>query len=123
MDLDYRALGNAGVWCIGRLQTDADRARVVDGLTGCAGADRAFSRSLAGLVGQLAPRWFIVRDAHAEKGLVLLQPRWAYSWLRGPMTRSELQRARREAGDRGQPRRASAESPPPCSSPRPNGTD
>ena len=32
MDLDYRALGNAGLWCLGRLQTDADRARVVDGL-------------------------------------------------------------------------------------------
>ena len=34
MDLDYRALSNAGVWCIGRLQTDADRARVLDGLAG-----------------------------------------------------------------------------------------
>jgi hypothetical protein len=31
MDHDYRALGNAGVWCVGRLQTDADRARLIDG--------------------------------------------------------------------------------------------
>src|SRR5690606_5703281 len=32
MDLDYRALSNAGLWAIGRLQTDADRARVVEGM-------------------------------------------------------------------------------------------
>ena len=38
MDLDYRALGNAGLWCVGRLQTDADRARVVDGLASSLGA-------------------------------------------------------------------------------------
>jgi hypothetical protein len=41
MDLDYRALGNAGLWCIGRLQTDADRERVVDGLAAASGADES----------------------------------------------------------------------------------
>ena len=41
MDLDYRALSNAGLWCVGRLQTDADRERVVDGLAGAGGRGQA----------------------------------------------------------------------------------
>ncbi len=93
MDLDYRALGNAGVWCVGRLQTDADRARVVDGLT-AGGADRAATRRLAQTIGRLSPRWFVLRDAHAGEEPVLMQPRSAISLLRGPMTRRELRRAR-----------------------------
>jgi len=96
MDLDYRALSNAGFWAIGRLQTDADRARVVDGLAAAAGADRAATQMLNRVVQRIAPRWFVVRDAHANNGLSLLQPRWAMSMLRGPMTRTELKRARKE---------------------------
>jgi hypothetical protein len=93
MDLDYRALGNAGLWCVGRLQTDADRARVVDGLAGNAAIDHAASHEIGDVVRRLAPRWFVVRDAHADDGLALLQPRWALSYLRGPMTRGEMRRA------------------------------
>jgi hypothetical protein len=93
MDLDYRTLGNAGVWCLGRLQTDADRARVVDGL---GGASSELGRDLSRTLQRLAPRCFLLRDVHSEEGLALLQPRWAMSWLRGPMTRSELRRARGE---------------------------
>jgi DNA helicase HerA-like ATPase len=94
MDLDYRALGNAGVWCIGRLQTDADRARVVEGLTG---SGAAVARELNAKLKRLAPRWFLVRDVHAPEGLAFLKPRWSMTWLRGPMTRSELRRATRSA--------------------------
>jgi hypothetical protein len=94
MDLDYRALSNAGVWCVGRLQTDADRARVMDGLAASIGADRAATTALARTVQRLAPRWFVIRDAHVNNGIALLQPRWAMSLLRGPMTRTELKRAR-----------------------------
>ncbi len=90
MDLDYRALSNAGLWCIGRLQTDADRARVVEGLSAARGA----APHLDKIIKQLPPRYFIMRDAHAAQGTQLLQPRWAMSFLRGPMTRGELQRAR-----------------------------
>ena len=57
MDLDYRALSNAGLWCLGRLQTDADRERVMDGL---ALEDPSFGNTLQ----RLAPRWFVMRDAH-----------------------------------------------------------
>jgi hypothetical protein len=89
MDLDYRALGNAGVWCVGRLQTDADRERVVEGLTSASG-DRTSARAIGDVVKRLSPRWFLMRDAHADGGPVLFQPRWAMSFLRGPMTRREL---------------------------------
>ncbi len=96
MDLDYRALGNAGVWCVGRLQTDADRERVVEGLASSGGRERDSARAIGEVVKKLAPRWFVLRDAHAEGGPVLLQPRWAMSFLRGPMTRQELAQALRE---------------------------
>lgn len=89
MDVDYRALGNAGVWSIGRLQTDADCARVLDGLAS-AGTNTS---ALGKVVKNLAQRWFLLRDVHARIGTILLQPRWAMSLLRGPMTRNEIQRA------------------------------
>jgi hypothetical protein len=92
MDLDYRALGNAGLWCLGRLQVDADRARVLDGLAlGETGRDDA--NELALTLQRLAPRWFVMRDAHASEGALLLQPRWTMSFMRGPMTRTEIRMA------------------------------
>ena len=94
MDLDYRALSNAGLWCIGRLQTDADRARVIEGLSASIGADRTATTALTRTVQRLGQRWFVLRDTHVPNGIALLQPRWTMSLLRGPMTRSELKRAR-----------------------------
>ncbi len=85
----------AGLWFLGRLQTDADRARVLDGLAGAvpgSDGDRT-PPELTHTLQRLAPRWFVMRDAHSGQGTVLLQPRWAMSFLRGPMTRSEIQRA------------------------------
>lgn len=94
MDLDYRALGNAGLWCVGRLQTDADRARVIDGLASSIGAAGKESvAELSSIVKNLSPRWFVMRDAHEDGPPVLLQPRWAMSFLKGPLTRVELARA------------------------------
>ena len=93
MDLDYRALGDAGLWCLGRLQTDADRARVLDGLgANGVGADESLER-LGDTLRKLAPRWFVTRDAHSAEGTVLVQPRWAMSFLKGPMTLSEIRLA------------------------------
>jgi hypothetical protein len=94
MDLDYRALSNAGLWCLGRLQTDADRARVLDGMAAARGPD-GMQEELAATLRKLAPRWFVVRNAHASAaGPVLLNPRYAMSLLRGPMTRVEIRAAR-----------------------------
>jgi hypothetical protein len=98
MDLDYRALSNAGLWCVGRLQTDADRARVIEGLTtsdaGANGRSGTSAEELSEITKSLAPRWFVMRNVHAERSTVLLQPRWAMSFLRGPMTGAEIRRAR-----------------------------
>ncbi|MFO0561317.1 MAG: helicase HerA-like domain-containing protein [Polyangiales bacterium] len=89
MDLDYRALSNAGLWCIGRLQTDADRERVIEGLSS-SDAGASDTRSLGDLVKALSPRWFVLRDVHSGPGCSLLQPRHALSWLKGPLTAEQL---------------------------------
>lgn len=95
MDLDYRALSNAGVWCIGRLQTDADRTRVLDGLAGASQNGDDCTADLGRNVQRLAPRWFIIKNAHeASIGPILLHPRHTMSFMRGPMTRTEILRAR-----------------------------
>jgi hypothetical protein len=93
MDLDYRTLSNAGFWAIGRLQTDADRERVVDSLAneneaGCSAAE------LSARIRRLGQRWFLVRNVHATPNTLLLKPRWAMSFLRGPMTLGDIRRAR-----------------------------
>lgn len=94
MDLDYRALSNAGLWCVGRLQTDADRARVIEGLSSISSTgDTHTPAELSDLTKRLAPRWFLMRDVHAQNGTQLIQPRWAMSFLRGPMTAGEIRRA------------------------------
>ena len=96
MDLDYRALSNAGVWCIGRLQTDADRARVLDGLAGARQNNPKDADEFGHTVQRLAPRWFIVKNAHAASvGPVLVHPRETVSLMRGPMTRTEILKARK----------------------------
>jgi hypothetical protein len=104
MDLDYRALSNAGLWCLGRLQTDADRARVIDGLAlagtagvGAKAAENAAGEALRTTLQRLAPRWFLVRNAHVSAVPVLLHPRYAISYMRGPMTRGEIRAGRETA--------------------------
>ncbi|HEU4577877.1 MAG TPA: hypothetical protein VFS67_06465 [Polyangiaceae bacterium] len=92
MDLDYRALSNAGFWAVGRLQTDADRERVIDSLANVTEAGGS-AEEIGNLIRRLGSRWFLVRDVHAEPNTVLLQPRWALSYLRGPMTPAEIRRA------------------------------
>ena len=89
VDLDYKALSNIGTWLLGRLQTERDLARVLDGLEGVAGGiDRQeLSRILAGL-GQ---RRFLLHNVHEEKP-VLFESRWAMSYLAGPLTRDQIRR-------------------------------
>ncbi len=89
MDLDYRTLSNAGFWAIGRLQTDADRERVVDSLVN-ANEPGCSAPELSNVIRRLGPRWFLVRNVHATPSLVLLKPRWALSFLRGPMTLGDI---------------------------------
>jgi len=94
VDLDYKGLSNAGTWIIGRLQTERDKARVLDGLEGAAsgGFDRAsMDRTLAGL----AKRHFYVHDVQAKP--VVIESRWTMSYLRGPLTREEIKRLAQSA--------------------------
>lgn len=92
MDLDYRALSNSGFWALGRLQTDADRARVVEGISSDPRSGPS-SAELRSVLRRLAPRWFVVRDTHVEGDPFLLHPRDTFSLLRGPMTRNEIRSA------------------------------
>ncbi len=99
MDIDYKALSNAGCWFVGRLQTDADRERVVDGLsTATGGAGGQSQEALTAAIKALPPRTFYLRDVHNTPSSVLLETRWALSWLRGPMTRRELIQLSKQLG-------------------------
>ncbi len=93
VDLDYKALSNAGTWMLGRLQTDRDKARVLDGLEGAAGtAGTGFDRAqLDRLLSALGKRQFLLHNVH-EKEPVLFETRWALSYLRGPLGREEIRR-------------------------------
>jgi hypothetical protein len=93
VDLDYKALSNAGTWFIGRLQTERDKARVLDGLEGAStAAGSAFNRSsIDKLLSGLEKRVFLLNNVH-DKAPVLFQTRWTLSYLRGPLNRDELRR-------------------------------
>jgi len=91
VDLDYKALANAGTWLLGRLQTDRDKARVLDGLEGAAGtAGAGFDRAkIDRLLSSLGKRVFLLHNVH-EQEPVLFETRWAMSYLRGPLGRDEI---------------------------------
>lgn len=88
VDLDYKGLSNAGTWFIGRLQTERDKARVVEGLLSSAGEGLDKAR-IEVLLANLSQRVFLMRNVHEEQP-VLLRTRWALSYLRGPMTLKEI---------------------------------
>jgi hypothetical protein len=91
VDLDYKGLANAGTWFIGRLQTERDKDRLLEGLEGvAAGSETRFDRqemeeTLAGL----GKRVFLMYNVH-EDAPVTFQTRWAMSYLAGPLTRAQI---------------------------------
>lgn len=90
VDLDYKALSNIGTWFLGRLQTERDQKRVLDGLEGAA-AEVGLTRSeLQNLLSNLGKRVFLLHDVHAD-GPALFRVRWAMSYLCGPLTRGQIQ--------------------------------
>ncbi len=91
VDLDYRGLSNCGTWLIGRLQTERDKARVIEGLTSAQGGEALDRAELGRLISALKPRVFLVRNAH-EDAPQLMQTRWVLSYLRGPLTGAEIAR-------------------------------
>ena len=91
VDLDYKGLSNAGTWLLGRLQTERDKARVLDGLEGvAAGGGTKFERAaMEQTLAGLQSRVFLMNDVH-EDAPVVFQSRWAMSYLRGPLTRVQI---------------------------------
>jgi hypothetical protein len=100
VDVDYKALSNAGSWFIGKLQTDQDKQRLLDGLEGAApGINRAeYDRMLS----TLGKRVFLVHNVH-EKAPVLFQTRWVMNYLAGPLTRNQIPALNQMAGATLQP--------------------
>jgi hypothetical protein len=87
VDLDYKALSNIGTWMIGRLQTERDKERLMDGLlSGDGGLTRP---ELERMISGLDQRVFLLHNVHEDRP-VLFKVRWALSYLRGPLTRTEI---------------------------------
>lgn len=87
VDVDYKGLSNAGTWMIGKLQTDQDKQRLLDGLESAVGGmDRA---AYDKLISSLGKRVFLVNNVH-EKQPVLMQTRWTLNYLAGPLTRVQI---------------------------------
>ncbi len=90
-DLDYKGLTNTGTWFIGKLQTERDKARLLDGLETISTQARAALdiSTLDTLISSLAPRTFLLQNVHAPAPVVF-QTRWAMSYLAGPLTREQI---------------------------------
>jgi hypothetical protein len=89
VDLDYKGLSNTGSWFIGRLQTERDKERVLEGLEGAA-AGTGFDRSrMEEILAGLGKRVFLLNNVN-ENAPVTFETRWVLSYLRGPMTREQI---------------------------------
>ncbi|NCG24886.1 MAG: DUF87 domain-containing protein [Actinobacteria bacterium] len=87
VDLDYKAISNAGTWMIGRLQTERDKARLLEGMRS-AGGDADID-AIGDTIGGLGKRKFLL---HTTRGgaPTTFGTRWAMSYLPGPLTRDQI---------------------------------
>src|SRR5210317_424098 len=97
VDLDYKGLSNTGTWFIGRLQTERDKARVLEGLEGAsAQAGSTFDKQkMEATLAGLGSRVFLMNNVHEDEPVVF-QTRWVLSYLRGPLTRDQIAQLMRE---------------------------
>ena len=91
VDLDYKGLANTGTWFIGRLQTERDKARVLEGLEGAsASSGKKFDKGrMEQLLAGLGSRIFLMNNVHEDEPVVF-ESRWCLSYLRGPLTRTQI---------------------------------
>jgi DNA helicase HerA-like ATPase len=89
VDLDYKAMSNAGTWCVGRLQTERDKARILEALESASGGTDV--KALDGIISGLDSRRFLLHNTHADEP-ALFTTRWALSYLAGPLTRDQIGR-------------------------------
>ncbi len=89
VDIDYKGLSNAGTWLVGRLQTERDKERLLDGLQGA--SDGNFDRSATDkMLSGLGKRVFLINNVHDRGGPAIFQTRWAMNYMAGPMTRKQI---------------------------------
>jgi len=87
VDLDYKAMSNAGTWCIGRLQTERDKARIMEALASASGGTDL--ETLSETISGLDSRQFLLHNTR-EEDPTLFTTRWALSYLAGPLTRDQV---------------------------------
>jgi hypothetical protein len=112
VDLDYKALSNAGTWLVGRLQTEQDKARLLDGLTSAAGT--VDTSQASDTISGLAKREFLMKRASRDT-VEVFTTRWAMSYLRGPLTRDQVTALNAARG--GQPAPTAEQGPGPQAAP------
>jgi hypothetical protein len=121
VDLDYKGLSNIGTWFLGRLQTERDKARVLDGLEGAAAG--SFDRAQVDrLLSALQKRVFLLHNVHEEK-LVTFQTRWTLSYLRGPLSRDQIRLLMAGRAKPPEPARGATDAPSAPSRPKPAASD
>ena len=89
VDLDYRGLSNTGTWFIGRLQTERDKMRVMEGLEGVSGGQPFDKTAMEQTIAGLGKRVFLLHSVH-EPAPITFETRWTMSYLAGPMTREQI---------------------------------
>jgi hypothetical protein len=124
VDLDYKGLANAGTWFLGRMQTERDFGRVLDGLQGADTSAGKFNRKeMEKTLAALSNRVFLLHNVHEHEPAVF-QVRWALCYLRGPLTREQIKTlmdARRPAAAAPAGRAAPAAAPTPKTADSPDG--
>ena len=99
VDIDYKGLSNAGTWFIGKLQTERDKMRVLEGLEGAIAEAGGNAMDFDKIIPSLGSRVFLMHNVH-EDAPVIYHTRWAMSYLRGPLTRPQVKKLMK---DRKQP--------------------
>jgi len=95
VDVDYKGLSNTGTWFIGKLQTERDKERLLDGLEGASpGFDRKFFDQQ---ISSIDKRVFLIHNVHAKEPK-LFHTRWVMNYLAGPLTRTQLPELNKLAG-------------------------
>jgi hypothetical protein len=111
-DVDYKGLSNTGTWLIGKLQTEQDKRRLLDGLEGA--VPGSFDRSdYDKMISGLGKRVFLLHNVH-EKGPVLMNTRWAMNYLAGPLTRTQVPALNRLVGVDGEIAAVQSSAPAPA---------
>ncbi len=114
VDLDYKGLANTGTWFIGRLQTEQDKTRLLEGLASVAG--NIDLKQVSDIISGLKKRVFLMQNVHEDRPL-LMQTRWTLSYLRGPMTLQQIKQVTEEK--KAQPASVPGKEPLPPPAPQP----